>query len=126
MLIPLAAMSQGKLYKQYASRNDLTVAQVSGFKLNDSVRVDVVLVVADNDEAWNRLKRELDIVEKEGTSSWLGELNQPSKRVRWNGKPLLRVVASHSRRTVAFYCLNNEMQYDALLDYQINKIEKHK
>ena len=126
MLIPLAAMSQGKLYKQYASRNDLTVAQVSGFKLNDSVRVDVVLVVADNDEAWNRLKRELDIVEKEGTSSWLGELNQPSKRVRWNRKPLLRVVASHSRRTVAFYCLYNEMQYDALLDYQINKIEKHK
>ena len=56
LLLPLAAMSQGELYKRYASRTDLTVAQVSGFKLNENVRVDVVLVVADNDAAMVRLK----------------------------------------------------------------------
>ena len=50
----MVAMSQGDLYKHYASRTDIAVAQVSGFKLNDSVRVDVVLLVADNSAAWKR------------------------------------------------------------------------
>lgn len=35
-LLPFGAMSQSELYKRYASRQDLTVAQVSGFKLNDT------------------------------------------------------------------------------------------
>ena len=79
MLLPLAAMAQSSLYKSYASRQHLTVAQVSGFMLNESVRVDVVMV-----------------------------------------------VASHERRTVAFYRINTEAQYDALLDYQLNNMKNTK
>lgn len=124
LLLPMVAMAQSELYKQYASREDLAVAQVSGFKLNETVRVDVVLVVADNEAAWNRLKEELDIRGEEGVNSWLGEPNQPVKRVKWNGKTLLRVIASHARRTVGFYRIDNEEQYDALLDYQLNKMKK--
>ena len=55
MLLTTAAMAQNDLYKRYASRPDLTVAQVSGFKLNESERVDVVIVVADNEAAWKKL-----------------------------------------------------------------------
>ena len=124
LLLPIAAMSQSELYKHYASQPNLTVAQVSGFQLNDSVRVDVVLIVADNDAAWQRLKKELDIRGKEGVNSWLGHVNQPSQRVTWNGKPLLRVVASHSRHTVGLYRLDTEKQYNALLDYQLNNIKE--
>ena len=124
LLLPVAMMAQSELYKRYASRQDLTVAQVSGFKLNDSVRVDVVLVVADNERAWQQLKKELDIRGEEGVTSWLGEMKQPSKRTRWNGRPLLRVVASHTRHAVGFYRLDTEKQYDALLDYQMNKMQK--
>ena len=49
------------LYDLYDSRTDLTVAKVEGFKLNDSVKVDVVIVVADNANAWNQLCKEFDI-----------------------------------------------------------------
>jgi len=73
LLLPVVAMAQSELYKQYASQEDLAVAQVSGFKLNETVRVDVVLVVADNEVAWNRLKEELDIRGEEGVNSWLGD-----------------------------------------------------
>lgn len=126
LLLPIVAMAQSELYKHYASRQGLTVAQVNGFKLNDAVRVDVVLVVADNESAWNQLKVELDIRGDEGVNSWLGELKQPAKRTRWNGKTVLRVIASHARRTVGFYRINTEEQYDALLDYQLEKMKKEK
>ncbi len=126
LLLPLAAMSQGELYKRYASRTDLTVAQVSGFKLNENVRVDVVLVVADNDAAWKQLKKELGVKNDNGVESWLGVMAQPSQRTRWTGQTVLRVVVSHSRRTVGFYRLDNEKQYDALLDYQLEKMKTKK
>ncbi len=124
LLLPVVTIAQSELYKRYASREDLTVAQVNGFKLNETVRVNVVLVVADNEAVWNRLKEELDIRGEEGVNSWLGDLKQPVKRVKWNGKTLLRVIASHARRTIGFYRIDNEEQYDALLDYQLNKMKK--
>ena len=126
MMLPIAAMSQSELYKRYASRQDLTVAQVSGFKLNESERVDVVIVVADNEDAWRKLTEELNIKGENGVVSWLGDTNRPEQRMKWTGGPVLRVVASHARRTVAFYRLNTEAQYDALLDYQLNNMKQAK
>jgi len=61
LLLPIAAGAQSHLYERYASQKDLAVAQVNGFALSDSVRVDVVLVVADNDAAWQRLMKEYAI-----------------------------------------------------------------
>lgn len=126
LLLPVVASAQGKLYERYASRADLTVAQVSGFRLNDTARVDVVLVVADDAAAWQRLARELDIRESEGVTSWLGAADQPARRARWTGAQALRVVASPERRSVGFYIIENEGQYDALLDYQLNQTVKNK
>lgn len=125
-MLPLVASAQGELYKRYATRADLSVAQVSGFRLNDTVRVDVLLIVADDDGAWQRLKKEFKIDGKEGVESWLGNVRQPMQRERWSGAPVLRAVASHSRRTLAFYHIGNEAQYDALLDYQLEKMKKEK
>ena len=126
MLLPIAAMAQNDLYKRYASRQELTVAQVSGFKLNESERVDVVIVVADDEAAWQKLTQELNIKGENGVVSWLGDIRKPAQRVKWTGAPVLRVVASHARRTVAFYRLNTEAQYDALLDYQLNNMKQEK
>ena len=126
MLLPIAAMAQSDLYKRYASRQELTVAQVSGFKLNESERVDVVIVVADDEAAWQKLTQELNIKGEDGVVSWLGDIGKPAQRVKWTGAPVLRVVASHARRTVAFYRLNTEEQYDALLDYQLNNMKQEK
>jgi hypothetical protein len=126
LLLPIAVMSQSALYKQYASRQELTVAQVNGFKLNESQRVDVVLIVADDEAAWKQLAKELNIKEEEGSVSWLGDSKNPAQRVKWTGVPVLRVVASHARRTVAFYRIATEAQYDALLDYQLNNMKQEK
>ena len=126
MLLPIAAMSQSELYKRYASRQELTVAQVSGFKLNESERVDVVLIVADDETAWQQLAKEMNIKGEEGSVSWLGDTKNPAQRVKWTGAPVLRVVASRARRTVALYRINTEAQYDALLDYQLNNMKQEK
>jgi hypothetical protein len=126
MLLPIVAMSQSDLYKIYASRQNLTVAQVSGFKLNESQRVDVVIIVAENDAAWQQLVREMNIKGENGTVSWLGEIDKPARRVKWSSAPVLRVVASPARRTIAFYRINTESQYDALLDYQLNNMKQAK
>ena len=126
MLLPLVAMAQNDLYKRYASRQELTVAQVSGFKLSESQRVDVVLVVADDETAWQKLAKELNIKGEGGVVSWLGDPRNPAQRVKWTGSSVLRVVDSHARRTVAFYRVNTEAQYDALLDYQLNNMKQGK
>jgi len=126
MLLPIVAMAQSSLYKSYASRQNLTVAQVSGFKLSENERVDVVIVVADNEAAWQKLTVELNIKGSDGMVSWLGDVNKPALRVKWTGAPVLRVVASPARRTIAFYRVNTEAQYDALLDYQLNNMKQEK
>lgn len=134
LLLPLAASAQNDgtraaslrestLYRHHAARQDVAVAQVSGFRLNDSVRVDVVLVVADDDKAWQRLKEEYDIRTSAGVTSWIGEADHPERRTRWTGQPACRAVASHERRTLGFYHIDNRTQYEALLEYQIKKIE---
>lgn len=123
LLLPLAAGAQSSLYERYASQKDLAVAQVNGFALSDSVRVDVVLVVADNEAAWQRLMKEYAIRPGGGSSSWLGEVASPAKRTRWTGRPVIKVVASHDRRTMAFYRLDSSEQYEALLNYQMNALE---
>ena len=94
------------LYQKYAMRNDLTVAQVTGFQLNDSVKTDVVIIVADDNVAWQGLKEELDIRTTEGVTSWMGDIDKPAKR------------------TIAFYRIDTEEQRDALLDYQLSNIVK--
>lgn len=136
LLLPLALLlscsrEQGELtedalYQRYAVRQELKVAQVSGMKLCDTVRVNVVLLQADDDETWQQLKEEFLIEGEEGVESWLGDTEQPAQRVKWTGAPVVRAIASHSRRTLAFYRLDTEAQYDALLDYQLEKMNKEK
>ncbi len=113
---------ESALYKRYASRADMTVAQVCDFRICDTVGVDVVLLQADDGEAWRRMVKEFGILDTAGVSSWLGDMENPAVRVKWEGRPVLRVTASHDRRTIGFYRLDTEIQYDAMLDYQLNSI----
>lgn len=134
MLLPLVMLtgcSQEKkemnvsaLYQHYAERENLSVAQVSGFELNDSVCVDVVLMQADNEEAWLQLKEEFNIRGNEGTVSWLGESENPAIRTQWNGTPVMRVIASLYKHTIGIYRIDNETQYDAIVEYQLEKTKK--
>ena len=113
---------ESKLYNRYAQRPDLNVAQVCGFDLNDSVQVDVVLLQAESDEAWLRMAGDMGIEDTTGVTSWLGDIDKPDQQTTWNGQPVLRVIASPEKRAIGFYSIENEEQYDALLDYQLNKM----
>lgn len=129
LLLPLAFLSCSReveevpLYRQYAARQDLTVAQVTGFQLCDTVKTDVVILVADDSAAWQSLKTEFDIRTAEGVTSWMGNIEQPAQRVKRSVRPAWRAMAVHSDRTIAFYRIDSEEQYEALLDYQLNKLK---
>ena len=130
ILLPLMLLACSReveetpLYHKYAERHNLAVAQVSGFQLCDTVTTDVVILVADDSAAWQGLKEELDIRTSEGVTSWMGDIDQPQQRVKGGRLPAWRAMAVHNERTVAFYRIDNEVQYRALLDYQMNKMEQ--
>lgn len=128
LLLSLAFLSCSReveevpLYRQYAARQDLTVAQVKGFQLCDTVKVDVVILVADDSVAWQGLKEELDIRTSEGVTSWMGDIEHPAQRVKRDVRPAWRAMAVHADRTIAFYRIDDSVQYQALLDYQMDKL----
>ena len=76
-------------------------------------------LVANDAQAWQQLKQELDIRTSSGVTSWLAAPANPATRAQWNGSPVCKAIASHARRTVALYLITSEQQYDALLDYQM-------
>lgn len=128
LMILLASCSREEvetpLYQQYAARKDLTVAQVTGFQLCDTVKVDVVILVADDSTAWAGLKEEFDIRTAEGITSWMGDIDEPANRVKRSVRPAWRAMAVHADRTIAFYRIDTEEQREALLDYQMNKLDR--
>ena len=128
LMILLASCSREEvetpLYQQYAARKDLTVAQVTGFQLCDTVKIDVVILVADDSAAWQGLKEEFDIRASEGITSWMGNIDHPQQRVKRSERPAWRAMAVHDDRTIAFFRIENEPQYQALLDYQLQSQSK--
>lgn len=116
-----AVPPEDTLYSLYAARQDLKVAQIAAFALCDTVSVDVIMLQTDDTAAWRRLTEEMDIRGEEGTVSWLADYADPARRVQWSGDPVIRVIASHDKKAVGLYRIENEVQYDALLDYQIEK-----
>jgi hypothetical protein len=111
------------LYQRYADSKDLTVAQVKGFQIGDTLKTDVVLLVADDSAAWAELKAEFDIRTSEGVTSWMGNIEQPAQRVKRSVRPAWRAMAVHEERTIAFYRIETEAQRQALMDYQMKAIE---
>ena len=111
------------LYQRFAPRTDLTVAQVKGFQIGDTVKTDVVILVADDSAAWQGLKEEFNIRTSEGVTSWMGDIDNPARRVKRAVRPAWRAMAVHADRTVAFYRVDTEAQRQALLDYQMNAID---
>ena len=111
------------LYQQYAARKNLTVAQVFGFQLCDTVKTDVVILVADDSAAWQGLKEEFDIRTSEGVTSWMGDIDHPEQRVKRDIRPAWRAMAVHEEMTIAFYHIEDDIHYEALLDYQMDKLK---
>ena len=117
-----AEVDKVPLYHQYEARKDVTVAHVTGFQLCDTVKTAVVILVADDSAPWQSLKTEFDIRTSEGVTSWMGDIDHPAQRVKRNVRPAWRAMAVHADRTIAFYRIEDSVQYQALLDYQLDKL----
>ena len=131
LIVPLMLMAactsgpaEGSLYHRYADRKGLSVAEVDGFQLCDTVRVDVVMLQADSDEAWREILVELSIKDTSGVTSWLGDIDEPARRVKRDEVPLWRAMAVHDEKTVAFYRVENAEQFAALREYQMDRMTK--
>lgn len=122
---PDADRHTAALYDRYAACSDLSVAQVKGFRLCDTVAVDVVILVADDSAAWQRLKEEMDIRATEGVTSWMGDIDEPARRVKRAVRPAWRAMAVHADRTLALYRIDTEAQRQALLDYQLDNLNQN-
>lgn len=114
------------LYKRYAARTELTVAKVEGFKLNDTVKVDVLILVADDDAGWQKLCKEFDIRNSSGVATWTGSSDRPEVRVRWQGQACCKVIASPARKTISIYFIDGSDEYESLMDYQMNLMTKNR
>lgn len=133
LLLPLALLfscsgepeevAMDALYQGYASRQELKVAKVVGLQLCDTVSIDVVLLQAEDEAAWRQMAGEFGLQDTTGTTSWLGDTADPTQHVAWDGEPVVRVIASHKRQTIGLYRIENETQYNALIDYQLNRMK---
>ncbi|MBP5515851.1 MAG: hypothetical protein J6X86_02765 [Bacteroidales bacterium] len=54
------AMAQNPLFGRYAQRDELTVAQVTKYRVDSVTAVDVVLIHANDSSAWISLLKEMD------------------------------------------------------------------
>lgn len=111
------------LYRQFASREGMLVAQLEGMQLNDSVKVDVVILEADDEAHWQELCREFDIRNQSGVVSWVAEPAAPQKSIRYEGGACCKVIASPARRTICFYQLPDSIHYESLMDYRMALLE---
>jgi len=131
MLLPLLLLAacshepgtDSQLYDRYRQRADLTAAWVEGFRLNDTVKVDVLILVADDAAAWDTLRQEFNIRTTEGLTSWIGDAGNPVHRIQWTDGPCCKAIAAHATRTLCLYSLRDRTEYDALLEYQIGRLE---
>ena len=54
----------------------------------------------------------------------MGDIDEPANRVKRSVRPAWRAMAVHADRTIAFYRIDTEEQREALLDYQMNKLDR--
>lgn len=112
------------LYERYASRPELMVARIDGMQIGDSVKVDVVILEAESDAEWQQLCREFDIRSRSGMVTWIGDPATPQTSIPYEGGACCKVIASPARRTIGLYLLEDEVQYENLMDYRMALMEQ--
>jgi hypothetical protein len=53
----------------------------------------------------------------------MGDIDHPARRVKRDVRPAWRAMAVHEEKTIAFYRIADSIQYQTLLDYQLEKIK---
>ena len=134
-----SAHGQTDLYNRYASQPGVTVASVSNFVLDSASRVDVTVVVAQDDSGWDWMKQEflIPVLSPQQESELAQGLDAVlfARRNRANPKENAPVTdekidvsascfigISYLNRTLYIFCAQKEEQYDAIVALLVKKM----
>lgn len=133
--VPLEECSE--LYRRYAGAEGLEVSFVQGYRLNDSVRVDVTLLQATDSAAWSILQDSLGyarlapedreyLMKHKGIRMKLipkGYLDQPMDSVFLNND---LVAIDGTNRVIGIFNLTDSNQYNAIIRKNIRDTKNNK
>ncbi|MBR5093332.1 MAG: hypothetical protein IKX32_07670 [Bacteroidales bacterium] len=139
LLASLAAAAQTDLYQRYASQPGVKVASVSNFALDNTAKVDVTVIAAEDDAGWEWMKREFYIgdlaPEQQANLQEGSDVVLFARRSRSNPRENAPIVdesinvaascymgISYLSRAVYVFCADTEEQYDAIVALLIKKI----
>lgn len=132
--VPAADCSEA--YRTYADRDGFKASFIKDYRVNDSVYVDVTLIEATTDEAWDTIKKDfnlidLNLIEIPEEFKELFEQNnsidlQISPRGRydemtkWSDTQMIDCVAiSRHNRKVCIYHVENKKQVRVISGYEL-------
>lgn len=128
-----------EVYRHYAGRADLDVAFVKGYRIGDSIAVDVTTITASDSASWERLLREMNV--KEGTIDRMQKLaeankttmtmfrcqkNHPEINHKIIASPYDLVFCSPLEKNVYVFDITSDKQVEPLILVYFRLIDKYK
>lgn len=129
-VVPFSQCSD--LYKQYANVEGIDATFIKDYKVNDTLTLDVTLLEATTDSAWNGLVKEFNFGDQfnaelpsdtNAVSFWFAPRNHynlPMDSTLLNNDI---VVASQYRKTMAVFHITSEDQVNAIVFRQIVNVK---
>ena len=120
------------LYRRYENADGIAASYIHNFPVNDTLRVDVTLLEATTDSAWNGLVKEFNFGDQfnaelpsdtNAVSFWFAPRNHynlPMDSTLLNNDI---VVASQYRKTMAVFHITSEDQVNAIVFRQIVNVK---
>ena len=120
------------LYRRYEPNPHLSVAFIEGFKVNDTLAVDVTTVTALDDEGWDTLQHDFDFAELPPVM--LTNLKPNSVFTKYVPKkdysqPMDRslinndiIMYSMHKRELSLFHIENEEQITAIFEYIVKQV----
>lgn len=119
-----------EVYKRYSKADGIDATFIKDYRVNDSVFVDVTVLEANNDSAWEVLKNEYKIpeltpyaksdIEKGSSCIAFCRLHKKDETKKYNNENTM-VVAMHNDRTIYVFYLKTKEQKNYLVDMFFEK-----
>ena len=114
-LFPSEEVSE--VYSRYANDESIDASFIKGYRVNDTLFVDVTLLEAKDSAAWERLVEDFGLTESFGAIPDKPSIiarrvskDNPYQGVQAPDEPFVNLVAVPDRREIHLYCTENEQQ----------------
>lgn len=120
-----------KLYQKYAGHQGLQSAFIKDFRVDDTLFVDVTLIVATDSISWGLLKRELSIPELDSESQMqLGDdlvftrqvnKHDNSQTIEGDSPDAELMLFSYDRKTICVLHVDNVKEKNAIINHSLKR-----